>query len=91
MYGTGWVGNNNGYGPTPSPYNYNNGAAPPYQQAPVGFQQTGNTYNGNEGYYAPPGQNIELQQPQNTYARGGDNVYDAPQGPPPNKGDGVVR
>ncbi|KIN04525.1 hypothetical protein OIDMADRAFT_17553 [Oidiodendron maius Zn] len=86
MYGTGWIGGRPGYGPNPNQPYYNPNA-PPYQ-APMGFQQTGNTYNSNEGYY---GRDVELQQPPNVYARAGDPVYDAPAGPPPGKGDGVIR
>lgn len=91
MYGTGWMGRP-GYGPNPNQPYYNPNA-PPYQ-APVGYQQTGNTYNSNEGYYAPYGgaqRDVELQQPPSVYARAGDPVYDAPPGAPPGKGDGVIR
>jgi len=85
---------------------YNQGAIPPpYVQGgykgvgggAVGTQQTGNTFNSNEGYYGHHGNGgqdgIELQQPSSSYQpqRGGDPVYDAPAGPPPNKGDGVIR
>jgi len=98
MYGTGWFpgsvkyGNNAGYyGNQP----YNGGAAPPYS-APIVNPQTENTFNGNGGYYEHDrygGQQsgIELQQPQNAYTRGGDPVYNSPQGPPPGKGDGFIR
>ena len=88
MYGTGWVP---GWGPNPN-QPYHNPSAPPYQ-APVGYQQTGNTYNSNDGYYAPygaPQRDVELQQPPNVYARVGDG-YDANAGPPQGKGDGVIR
>jgi hypothetical protein len=101
MYGTGWMGgnwshkppvgqqygNNGGYYPNQP---YNGGAAPPYEP-PIPNQATGTTFNSNDGYY---GHNAyELQQPQNSYQpqRGGDPVYDAPQGPPPKKGDGIIR
>lgn len=77
-----------GFGGQNVPYNN----APPYQ-AP--YQQTGNTY-GNDGYYGPPyggpQPGVELQQPQNVYARAGpEPEYGAPAGPPPGKGDGVIR
>jgi hypothetical protein len=90
MYGGRW-GSQPAYG-APNPNQpYYNAAAPPYS-APVGFQQTGNTFNSNEGYYGPQ---TELQQPANTYAppRGAEPVYGAPPGPPPAKGqtDGVIR
>lgn len=100
MYGTGWIP----YGKPPVGHNQayynNNGAAPPPPY--VGNQATGTTFNSNDGYYGRhnngyaqndynPG--IELQQPQSSYMpqRGGDPVYDAPQGPPPKKGDGIIR
>ncbi|KAK0108699.1 hypothetical protein ONS95_003490 [Cadophora gregata] len=73
---------------------------PPY----MGNQATGTTFQSNDGYYGhgnsqgygQPG-GIELQQPGASYqpARGvgvgGQNVYEAPMGPPPGKGDGVIR
>lgn len=103
LYGTGWIPgskppqhNNNGGYYSNQPYNGGAAAAPPYSP-PIGNQQTGNTFNSNDGYY---GQNqygqhnynpyggqqngIELQPPQN--------VYQPPHGPPPGgKGDGVIR
>lgn len=104
MYGTGWIpyGHKwaggqigpNGYYPN-QPYNGGQ-AAPPYEP-PIGNQATGNTFNSNDGYYGHHvyGQQtgIELQEPQSSYQpqRGGDPVYDAPAGPPPGKGDYVVR
>lgn len=106
MYGTGWVPGHANIKPNEG---YNN-PAPPYSAQPVNNQQTGNTYNSNEGYYgqgvgnnqqsygyAPNNgyggqQNgVELQQPQQSYQRGGENVYSAPSGPPPGKGDGIIR
>lgn len=80
MYGTGWMGGNPNqpYNNAPMPYT----AAPPYQQT------------GNEGYYAPyggPQPGVELQPPPNVYARGPEAEYGAPAGPPPGKGDGVIR
>lgn len=92
MYGTGWMGT-----PGYNPNQQYNGAAPPYQPNPgyqpsPGYQQQQTGTYGNEGYYAPYGQGgVELQQPPHVYARAGDPVYDAPQGPPPTKGDGVIR
>jgi hypothetical protein len=70
-------------------------AAPPYTP-PVPNQATGTTFNSNDGYYGQNTygqQSYELQQPQSSYQpqRGGDPVYDAPQGPPPKKGDGIIR
>ena len=82
---------------------YAGGAAPPYSP-PVKNNVTGNTFTSNEGYYgqqtygagpAYGGQQtgIELQPPQSSYQpqRGGDNVYEPPTGPPPGKGDGIIR
>ncbi|QSZ35663.1 hypothetical protein DSL72_006785 [Monilinia vaccinii-corymbosi] len=87
MYGTGWMAKPPPYGQHPQPaaaYNY--GPPPPmYTQAgPIAPQQTGTTFNSNDGYYAHHGQQggIELQQPAHAYTRG-DNVYQPPAGPPP--------
>jgi len=106
MYGTGWIPatgpknyqNNGGY------YNnqpYNGAPAPPYPGPSnhIPNQQTGTTFNSNDGYYGHHNnggygqQGVELQPPQNAYhgQRGGDPVYEAPLGAPPGKGDGVVR
>jgi len=104
MYGTAWMpgskynyGNNgqNGYYPN-QPY-HGGAPAPPYEP-PINNQNTGNTFNSNDGYYGHHGyggqqSGVELQQPSSVYQpqRGGDPVYDAPVGPPPGKGDYVVR
>jgi hypothetical protein len=97
MYGMGWmggykppIGQQYGQGGYYSNQPYNGGAAPPYSP-PVPNQETGNTFNSNEGYYGNQG--YELQQPQSSYQpqRGGDPVYDAPMGPPPRKGDTIIR
>jgi len=98
MYGTGWIP----YGKPPQGHNqayYNPQHAPPPPY--VGNQATGTTFNSNEGYYGhhngyAQSENIndfELQQPQSSYLpqRGGDPVYEAPLGPPPKKGDGIIR
>ena len=103
MYGTGWIPAGHKYGggqngPTNYYPNqpYNGGAAPPYEP-PIGNHNTGNIFNSNDGYYGNQGYGrqtgIELQQPTISYQpqRGGDTVYDAPQGPPPGKSDYVVR
>jgi len=96
MYGTGWMPGHKATGNY-----YNGGAAPPYSPQPqVENQNTGNTFNNNDGYYGNAYNNgyggqqggIELQQPQHSYQpRGGEPVYEAPQGPPPGKGDGIIR
>jgi len=100
-YGTGWLAGNTPPGHNRAQYTnnyysnepYDGGAAPPYSP-PVNQQYTGNTFNSNEGYYGQQS-GVEMQPPQNAYQpqRGGDPVYDAPQGPPPKKGqyDGVIR
>ncbi|KAH8586473.1 chitin synthesis regulation, resistance to congo red-domain-containing protein [Bisporella sp. PMI_857] len=103
MYGTGWIpaGGQYKYGQNNNNY-YQNQPAPPYAppyNGPIGQQQTGNTFNSNDGYYGNHGgyagqqHGVELQPPQNAYhaPRGGENVYEAPQGPPPSKNDGAVR
>lgn len=100
MYGTSWLPTyghsqkyHQGTGYPNQPYG---GAAPPYSP-PVENQATGNTFNSNDGYYGNHGygqqSGIELQQPSSAYQpqRGGDPVYDAPAGPPPGKGDSIVR
>lgn len=106
MYGTGWMasgppgGQQYGHTAPPGVYYshepYNGGAAPPYSP-PLPKQTTGNTFNSNEGYYGQHGYGqtggIELQEPSSSYQpqRGGDPVYEAPLGPPPRKGDGIIR
>lgn len=107
MYGTGWLPT---YNQSQSQANKNPGGyyappPPPY----MGHQQTGNTFHSNEGYYGnhgnvQPQNEFELQQPSSSYqppvrGMGGDEVYEAPTGPPPKKGgaytytspDGIVR
>ncbi|OCK85159.1 hypothetical protein K432DRAFT_431743 [Lepidopterella palustris CBS 459.81] len=90
MYGTGWAA-----GRAPAPYYnsnsqpyYNSQAAPPYTPAP------NNTYfeGQNQGYYGQQN-GVELQSPMPAHygARGGDNVYSPPSGPPPGKEDGIIR
>jgi len=101
MYGTAWMAAPPPYGQQQYPNQPYNGAHAPPMYSPPGVvpQQTGNTFNSNDGYYGHhqyQGQNngIELQQPASAYQRGGENVYQAPTGPPPVKkaqGDGVIR
>jgi hypothetical protein len=70
--------NNAGY------YVHQGPPAPPYSP-PLNNQYTGNTFNSNDGYYGQQS-GIELQPPKNAYApRGGDPVYESPEGPPPKK------
>jgi hypothetical protein len=59
-------------------------------------QQYGYAPNGNDNYgaggYGGQQNGVELQQPQQSYQRGGENVYSPPAGPPPGKGnDGIIR
>ncbi|KAH8647564.1 chitin synthesis regulation, resistance to congo red-domain-containing protein [Tricladium varicosporioides] len=99
MYGTGWIPagkppvGQQQYGGYYANQPYHGGQpAPPYAP-PMPQQQTGTTFNSNDGYYGGHN-NIELQQPSSAYqpARGGDPVYEAPLGPPPaRKGDAIIR
>jgi len=88
-YGTGWMGGKTPVGQPSYGNGYQNGpAAPPYQPP----QHTGNTFNSNDGYYGGQQSGIELQHPQNTYqGNRNENVYNAPPGAPPHKGDGFIR
>lgn len=78
---------------------YNNaaqGAAPPVYSPPPNQTYYGNGQGngqGNPGYFGGQESGIELQQPQSAYQpqRGGDPVYAPPMGPPPGKGDGIIR
>ncbi|KAI9727309.1 MAG: hypothetical protein M1828_006928 [Chrysothrix sp. TS-e1954] len=90
MMGTGWMapqhGNVNYYGNQPQQPYYSNTwqqPAPPYEGAPGGA---------NQGYYGGQENGINLQSPSQAYhpQRGGDSVYPAPEGPPPDK-KGIVR
>jgi len=90
FYGTGWAarpGNNNYPQQHPQPYynNQYNQPAPPYSAQP----QNG-YYGANQGYYGQQN-GVELQSPGHAHTRGGDDVYAPPAGPPPGKGDGIVR
>lgn len=90
LYGTGWMApgsgkyGNNTYQPNATPYQ------PPPPQYTANTQQnpqyTGQTFNPADGYYG--GHTEGVQAPQNSYyppARGGENVYQPPPGPPPGK------
>ena len=105
--GTGWAAGQTpyGHGPAqyaggPQPY-YAGGQQPPppVYSAPVenqGYGSAQNQYAGaNQGYFGGQQSGVELQQPNNTYqpSRGGEDVYAAPDGPPPTKkgGDGIIR
>jgi len=97
-YGMGWMAKPPAYGQQQGTYAYNGPPAPPYTPG-MGNQQTGHSYNSNDGYYGNQnngygGQpDIELQSPGHVYQpqRERDD-YDAPMGPPPSKkGDGIIR
>lgn len=89
-YGTGWAASRPPQGHAPAQYNqpyYSNQPAPPYSPP------SNNTYyEGNQGYFGQQN-GIELESPQAAHypPRGGDNVYSPPKGPPPKKGDGIIR
>lgn len=86
---------------------YNQGqnqAAPPY--SPTNNQSGAEGYYGNQGnqgyygnnqagqgYFGGQQNGVEIQQPNSSYQpqRGGDPVYSPPAGPPPAKGDGIIR
>ena len=100
--GTGWAAGAPppGHGPAqytgapPQQYNGNTAAAPPYSPpANQGYYGQGYNSGTNQGYFGGQQQGVELQQPENAYARGGENVYSPPAGPPPGKkaGDGIIR
>lgn len=100
--GTGWAAGvpPPGHGPAqytgapPQQYNGNTSAAPPYSPpANQGYYGQGYNSGSNQGYFGGQQQGVELQQPENAYARGGEEVYSPPAGPPPGKkaGDGIIR
>ena len=94
FYGTGWAARP---GANAQPYSNNT-----YQQPPPQYSaqpQPGQYYGANQGYYGnnnayPYGQanGVELQQPPQAHqARAGEDTYAPPPGPPPGKGDGIIR
>ncbi|KAF2711603.1 hypothetical protein K504DRAFT_475400 [Pleomassaria siparia CBS 279.74] len=88
FYGTGWASRpgQGGVQQNVQPYynNQHNAPAPPYSQQPNQPQYAANAgYYGQQPYAQQNG--VELQQPQPTYGRGGDDVYAPPAGPPPGK------
>lgn len=104
--GTGWAAGRTppGHAPAqytgqPAPYYGNNNAAPPYSPPAnpgaynAGYNNQGYGGGANQSYFGGQQQGVELQQPENAYARGGENVYAPPAGEPPSKkaGDGIVR
>lgn len=89
-YGTGWAAGKTPFGHNAPQYNnnaQNNGAAPPYTAPPPVYgQNTGNTFNSNDGYYGQQ-TGVELQQPQNVYTQAprAETGYAPPPGAPPAK------
>jgi len=87
-YGTGWAAGKTPMGHNAPQYtNYDNGGAAPAYNAPppVYGQQTGNTFNSNDGYYGQQ-TGIELQQPQQAHQQPPYQEpagYAPPTGPPP--------
>ncbi|EAT89817.1 hypothetical protein HBI56_032290 [Parastagonospora nodorum] len=92
FYGTGWAARPGNGTNTAQPYyanGQNNYAAPAPPYSPPNDVNNGYYGGGaNQGYYNNGQQNgVELQSPQPTYGGG----YAPPPGPPPTKGDGIVR
>ncbi|MCJ1397698.1 hypothetical protein MMC11_000894 [Xylographa trunciseda] len=80
--------NNNAGTPNNAPPTYE----PPKQGSYYGNGNTNGTAGANQSYFGGQQSGIELQQPNNSYQpRGGENEYSAPDGPPPAKGDGIIR
>ncbi|KAH6619215.1 chitin synthesis regulation, resistance to congo red-domain-containing protein [Chaetomium sp. MPI-SDFR-AT-0129] len=77
LYGTGWMA------PAPPPYY----PPPPQYSAEAQGQGApppgGYKYGPGDGYYGGNQEDIQLQQPQNTYHRGAEADYAPPPGPPP--------
>jgi len=87
-YGTGWVGRTP-FGHGQATYNPNYQSQQPnynqnQYQTPPAYNQTGGYYGQNQGYFGGRQTEVEMQPPSNTY-RGGEGVYEPPQGPPPAK------
>lgn len=80
-YGTGWATGKPPIGNAAPQY-----SAPPYTAPPpVHNQKTGNTFNGNDGYYGQQ-TGVELQRPQQAYHQQEQSPYQEyppPAGPPP--------
>jgi len=91
FYGTGWA-SRTGHGQAVYNPNVQSQQAPNYGQtsAPPAYgQQQGGFYGGNQGYFGGRETDTEMQPPQNVYRN--DNQYVPPVGPPPKKGDGIIR
>jgi len=89
FYGTGWAGRTPwGHGQATYNPNYQTQQqGPNYNQQqvpPVYSPSAGGYYGQNQGYFGGRQTEVEMQPPSNAY-RGGDNVYQAPPGPPPAK------
>jgi hypothetical protein len=69
---------------------YGNNGQQPYGQQPYGQQPYGQQPYGQQPYGQANG--VELQQPQQSHFAGrGQDEYAPPPGPPPTKGDGIIR
>lgn len=92
MYGTGWTTAPFGHGQARyNPNQANQQQARPQETAPPTYQ-TGGYYGQNQGaYFGGQQTGTELRQPENAWTRPGEPVYQPPQGPPPGKGDGIIR
>jgi hypothetical protein len=71
----------------PAVYNPNARLQQQYNTPPAYGQ--GGYYGENQGYFGGQQTGIEMQPPQNVYGGGG--AYQPPRGPPPAKGDGIIR
>jgi hypothetical protein len=87
FYGTGWARTPFGHGQAQYNPGYQTQQQPNYNQtqAPPNYNQNAGGYYGqNQGYFGGRQTEVEMQPPSNTY-RGGEDVYQAPPGPPPAK------
>jgi hypothetical protein len=105
--GTGWAGGPPPYqaggyqqgggqyygGAPPQQEGYGGQPQQPWQQPPPQYGAQDGSHFGktNNRPYGQESGSVELQSPGQSYQRGGDNVYQPPPGPPPGKGDGIIR
>jgi len=85
QYGNNQYGNNQ--------YGANNDTQSPPVYSPPPKNQYPAQGGANQGYFGGQQSGIELQAPGNSYQpqSGGNPVYAAPEGPPPGKGDRIIR
>jgi len=93
LYGTGWASAPFGHGQARYNPNYaNQQQVRPQSNVPPTYQSGGYyPQTENQGYFGGQQTGTELREPENAYSRGGEPVYQPPVGPPPGKGDGVIR